>query len=147
MSGSTTQGLCTNDVQRRSSMPDSRLTSCYRSSNKRCALSRKQKRSVRRETTTLSSAGIGACACSKIQPTFGIYGKQNALRSTTRTHRRHSQLRSHSPVCRLESKHPRRHRGQLFFTEAIADMALGQDINGVSRVVFNFLSQLIDDNA
>jgi hypothetical protein len=36
---------------------------------------------------------------------------------------------------------------QLFFTEAITDMALRQDINGVSRVVFNFLSQLIDDNA
>src|ERR1700761_543991 len=26
-------------------------------------------------------------------------------------------------------------------------MALGQDINGLSRIVFNFLSQLIDDNA
>jgi hypothetical protein len=52
-----------------------------------------------------------------------------------------------SLLCHLVFDHTRSHRGPLFFTEAIADMTLGQDINWASRVVFNFLSQLIDDNS
>ena len=47
----------------------------------------------------------------------------------------------------LGSEHPRRHPVESFFTEAIADVALGQDVNGVSRIIFNFLSELVDDNA
>ncbi len=95
MSGSTTRGFCTNDVQKRSSTLDSHLIYCSRFSNKRCTLSQKRKRLVRRETTMPSFAGIGACACSKIQPTYGMYGKKNALRSLPRTHHRHRQPSFH----------------------------------------------------
>src|SRR6266478_1665316 len=90
MNGSTTQGFCTSGAQKRSSTPDSHLTSCCRFSNRRCTPSQKPKRSVRPETTTLSYAGTGACACCKMQPTCGMYGKENARRSISRTHHRHN---------------------------------------------------------
>src|SRR5260370_4415181 len=94
MSGSTTQEFCTSDVQRRSSTPDSHLTYCYRFSNRLCTLSQRLRRSARRETTMPSFVGIGACACSKIQPTCRIYGKKNALPSIPATHNRNRQRHS-----------------------------------------------------
>src|ERR1700722_15634423 len=82
-SGSTTRGLHSNGVRKRSSTPGSPLIRCYLSLNKQCALLKRPKGSVQQETTTQSFAGIAVHVCCRLHPT---YGNRNLLRSINKTH-------------------------------------------------------------
>jgi len=99
MSGSTTLGFCTSDARKRSSKPDNFLVRCQRSSNMLCALSRRRRKFVRRETTMLSCAGIAACGCFKIQPTNGTKLNRNSLPSMRTTPRQDSKSPSGGRAC------------------------------------------------